>query len=526
MGQWCCAGYQREREADALDKMSDDWNGDHIHEYPPDTSTEDTMEGYDINTREHYDCTECDPLLPKKTPRAYCLQPTPQPMHDHLEEGDANRRTPEIPIPPSARHDGDPYSLEKLARRDAHAVQLEPYPPGPSHEVPYTSTLHHGAQERDPHDLVQDHSPVDPRLSLKHTIDNLAPSVLQPEPRMIHSYDEALHRHRDVNVTEMHTPAVNLHTPLASVGSKQIEHDGMSDAMSSLLKKIEIKSNTISGSCDHNGGILTSKEGSLKLTIPEGAIKQGEWIDLYIATDLYGPFKLPSGCQATLASPYYCIEVTGSYQFHKPVLVEFEHFAVVTACDPSHYQLFCCEDDDKSFIMQPVDCSLMLDGSSWCTFNTYHFCSYCLFHNCEHPMINRIGIFFLKPKHFQVLNHFALEVWFSFPLKYCMERNEELYTRQGMVLDSDCSGIFEASSDRNSTSYFIINYSQKNDGWSISHIRFDKIETKEVNFYNYYTNMNELKAIEERSLFPPRFIVNVAKKAENNMELNASILIT
>lgn len=38
--------------------------------------------------------------------------------------------------------------------------------------------------------------------------------------------------------------------------------------------------------------------------------------------------------------------------------------------------------------------------------------------------------------------------------------------------------------------------------------------------------MNELKANEERSLFPPRFIVNVAKKAESNMELNANIVKT
>ena len=239
---------------------------------------------------------------------------------------------------------------------------------------------------------------------------------------------------------------------------------------------------------------------------------------------MYKPFKLP-GYQTNLASPFYWIGVTGSYRFHKPVQVEFEHFAVVTACDPSHYQLLHCEDDDKSHIMKPIDCDLTLDNS-WCTFSTDHFCSYCLFHNCEHPMITRIGIFFLKPKNFQFLNKFTVEVWFSFNLRNCMKRNEELYKKRGMILDSACSDIFEAPSDRNSTNYLELSYSQMNDGWSIDHTRREIIETKEVNFYNYYNDTLELKANEERSLFPPRFIVNVAKIGEHNIELNTTIAVT
>ena len=37
--------------------------------------------------------------------------------------------------------------------------------------------------------------------------------------------------------------------------------------------------------------------------------------------------------------------------------------------DPSHYQLLCCKDDDKSYTMQPVDYSLRfkVQGDvSWC----------------------------------------------------------------------------------------------------------------------------------------------------------------
>ena len=95
-------------------------------------------------------------------------------------------------------------------------------------------------------------------------------------------------------------------------------------------------------------------------------------VTFHIATGLFGPFVLPSKCQA---SPYYWIgvNVSGSYHFQKPVQVEFEHFG---ACDPSHYQLLCCEDDDESYTMQPVDYELSFSvrgNISWCTFHTNHF---------------------------------------------------------------------------------------------------------------------------------------------------------
>ena len=106
--------------------------------------------------------------------------------------------------------------------------------------------------------------------------------------------------------------------------------------------------------CDYNGGILISKDDSLKITVPRGAIRRGDLVLFATATDLFGSFVLPSKRKADLASPYYWIRVTKSYRFQKPVQVQFEHFAVVTACDPSHYQLLCCEDDDEDHIMQPA----------------------------------------------------------------------------------------------------------------------------------------------------------------------------
>ena len=117
------------------------------------------------------------------------------------------------------------------------------------------------------------------------------------------------------------------------------------------LKTKGLLSYSESGSCDHNGGVLTSKYGDLIVTIPKGAIKEGDLVTLSLASDSYGPFILPSKHRSDIVSQYYWIGVSELYHFQMPVQVEFEHYAVVTACDPSHYQLLCCEDDAEYYTM-------------------------------------------------------------------------------------------------------------------------------------------------------------------------------
>ena len=300
--------------------------------------------------------------------------------------------------------------------------------------------------------------------------------------------------------------------------------------MSADLKTKGPLSYSESGSCDHNGGILTSKYGDLIVTIPKGAIKDGDSVTLSLASDLYGPFVLPSKHQSDIVSPYYWIGVSGSYNFQKPVQVEFQHFAVVTACDSSHYQLLRCEDDDESYTMRPaVDCNLgfpVQNDISWCTFNTDNFCSYCLHRGCKDPGINRIAALYLKTKNYQYLTHFSAEIWFSLNISLCLKRNEELYTKQGMELDSKCSSNFEAACDENSTIYLTLTYPEDVNGWNVKYSRSEIIETKEINFYNNYTDKEHLKRNEDNSLFPERFIVNVTKKSGCNLELNTDIIVT
>ena len=103
----------------------------------------------------------------------------------------------------------------------------------------------------------------------------------------------------------------------------------------------------MSGSCDHNGGVLTSEDGSLKLSVSK----------FYIATSFYGPFVLPLRCD--VISLYYWIGVSELYHFYKPVQVEFEHFAVVTACNIILHIINCCL-VKMMMIPTPCSCSLLI----------------------------------------------------------------------------------------------------------------------------------------------------------------------
>ena len=284
-------------------------------------------------------------------------------------------------------------------------------------------------------------------------------------------------------------------------------------------------SNVVFGSCDHNGGVISNENG-LKITVPEGAIKGGDLVIFHIAAGLFGPFVLPSNCQTNLASPYYWIGVSGSYHFQKPIQVEFEHFG---GCDPSHYQLLCCEDDNESYTMQPVDCELSFyvrDNISWCTFYTNHFCVYCVYHNVTDIMNNQVGAFYLKPRNYQYLNQFAVEVWFSFATTLCMESNKEWYTRRNMVLDS--SHIIVASyGSIDAESYLMLDYVKPNfTGWYLGHSKSSKLYVREVNFWDCYNSIEQLKLAEEMSMFPPRFIINVARGSNCTMDLHTNISVT
>ena len=296
---------------------------------------------------------------------------------------------------------------------------------------------------------------------------------------------------------------------------------------------------------NHTGRTIISKNGDVKVVVPEGAIKVGDSVTFHIATNPYGPFVLST--KGNLVTPYYWIGVSESYNFRKQVQIDFEHFAApshfatlakcdslrftaIDKYDSSCFQLLSCEDDDKSYTMRPVDCSLGVKSQgdrSFFTYNTRNLCSYCvLYKHGEDPVINRISVFCLKQRNYQYLDDFRVEIWFSFPNGSCKKRNEELYTKKGMILDDDCSHIFEASCDANSKGYFRFDYIKNLNGWFLSHSMSEKIQTRKINFYNNCTDEEDLRTCEEHSLYPPRFVFHVKKTPECTSDLDTDIKIT
>ena len=290
-----------------------------------------------------------------------------------------------------------------------------------------------------------------------------------------------------------------------------------------------ISSEVVTNSCDYNGRTMYSREGDIKIIIPKGAIKKEDLVLFAVASSLYSPFSLPLQYSvADLVSPYYWIGITGSYYFQKPIEIELEHFAAVTTHDNSHFCLLVCE--DGKYVMQPAVNYVLnfkvQNNVPLCVFQTNHFCSYCLFHCCQDQVKkNKIGAYCLKPKNFQNLNFFTVEIWFSFPISHCLKRNRELYTQRNLILDTSGSYIFEASCNESIGSYFTLQYDNSINDWQMDHSLTRKILTKKVNFYNDYTNKEDLQASEEDSLFPPRFIVNVIKKTGCTNDLNTNIII-
>ena len=291
------------------------------------------------------------------------------------------------------------------------------------------------------------------------------------------------------------------------------------------IKQPLVNSNIVSRQFDHNGGVLNSKDG-IKITFPNDAIKEGDFVSCRIVVDLCGPFVFLSKCQTNLVSPYYRIGVSESYHFHKPVQVEIECFAVDT--DPSHYQLFSCKDDDESYTMRPVDCELSFTVRGnilLCTFYTDHFCSYCLLLKYKGPN-KLIGAFCLKPANFQSLNSFKVEILFSYVTSHCINRIKDICKKKNMIVDEDNSFVFETP-HKISESYVLLGYEQNNNGWQVHHSGPEIIDVKSVNFHEYYKEPEQLRHSEEMSLFPPRFIVNIKKDNCNHIKtLDSNITVT
>ena len=322
----------------------------------------------------------------------------------------------------------------------------------------------------------------------------------------------------------------SCHEELKSLNSVPIYDTG--DLPPSIECPLSSKT-ILSYKCTSEGGIITSDDG-LKITVPKNAImEENLTVTFYVAVDLFGPFVLYVHLDASLddlVSPYYWIGVGGLYHFQKPVLVEFEHYG---ACDPSHYQLLSCEDDDESHIMKPNDNQFDLierGHKSFCRFQTYHFCSNCLVHSsklkgdeCKGKKIAALCLIPCAPPDNND-EPYKAQVWITISCAVCLNTAEKFYGKEGLKWVRSLR--FEASCDERSKYNFKLKYDKTVDGWQICHEEDDEFSAAELNFYS--EEKEDLEAREKFGLFPPRFIICVKMNANGDCttSLNTTIHIT
>ena len=172
------------------------------------------------------------------------------------------------------------------------------------------------------------------------------------------------------------------------------------------------------------GGKLLIDEHSVTITVPEGAVADGNEVQIEAAASLIGPYIIPKGFHPVSAYVW----IGASYTFKKIVQVEIEHHAVLSQPEDilQMYMLTAsCKDrfvgkdgqgmyEMHEAIYQP-QCTIK---GSICIYSTDHFCSNCLAKKNE-AIPDRVVVYHVLPESYRLANDFTSEIWFCYDLKLC-----------------------------------------------------------------------------------------------------------
>ena len=316
MGQ-CCS----ECCSKSSDRGSDEGRDEGTDRYPGRDSDSGSDSGDRGTANQTSDkSSERTPLLSHDSPAINYSQSTPRRpivQHDQLHQED----------PPVRDHGTS--SLRRTPR--GTPVQLEAYPPAhreadrPAQAEPHpfvlSDKIEPSVQETAPH-YLKEHEEL--------------PFMFDEEAQLanpLHQSHKMVIFEQSISLTETHqdqvTPQSNVTPPQNNfqrstgsnrqTGRRQMRPWLHELKVSPLSEGLEIRcpmlvSSIMQGSCDHNGGILITEDG-IKLTIPIGAITDRDLVTFYFATNLHGPFKLPSCSKTDITSPYYWIGVSRLYHF-------------------------------------------------------------------------------------------------------------------------------------------------------------------------------------------------------------------
>ena len=87
--------------------------------------------------------------------------------------------------------------------------------------------------------------------------------------------------------------------------------------------------------CDSRGGTFYSSTHDFGFAIPEGAIPEGDSINIEVGVTLTGPFDFPQGSKPVSPIVKLCVQQQPNYQFLKPVKVILPHYLDLTSEEDS-----------------------------------------------------------------------------------------------------------------------------------------------------------------------------------------------
>ena len=185
-----------------------------------------------------------------------------------------------------------------------------------------------------------------------------------------------------------------------------------------------LKCNIKSGYFGTEGGVLLIDEHSIIITVPKGAVAEGDKVQIEATASLIGPYIIPKGFHPVSAYVW----IGASYTFKKELQVQIEHHTVLSQPEDilqlSMLTAFCkdklvgkCGQDMYEMHEATYQPQCSIKGSV-CIYSTNHFCSNCLAKKDE-TIPDRIIVYHMLPESYKSANAFKLEICFCCDLKCC-----------------------------------------------------------------------------------------------------------
>ena len=136
--------------------------------------------------------------------------------------------------------------------------------------------------------------------------------------------------------------------------------------------------------CDSTGGVFYSSTHDFGFAIPEGAILEGESINIEVGVTLTGPFDFPQGSKPVSPIVKLCVQQQPNYQFLKPVEVVLPHYLDLTGDeDKNEFQTVFLKaghtlNGNQEYKFEQMDLSKAHFRHEYGILQTNHFCFLCI----------------------------------------------------------------------------------------------------------------------------------------------------